>query len=942
MKLLLKLLLWLCILLVGIYAATPLWLPYAVVRQLPPGWQLENLDTGYWGFSGIDINELRVNGDIQAAGIELIASDIRFTYRGLKTEIGSLSLDLDLVAMEDRSADALTLKDLSLPVTQLTGKMPELSVLKLRMVLHHEISTVVTNPLVLDFQSIKLTPGADNSFHFLTDVSLAGSPGIYGRVDVDASANVLKTDIRFPASAGSPPWFELAFKQQGQTPNTTTQIQAVFDAAAADQEWLDSELVTMTGGTLKHVSGKLEARADFAGRELQALEQVSIAMEHLQAEFDDGSLNMNAEFVAIRDDEMVTITLPDFAEIQFQDGSGQLHELIMGVVPGLQRTSPLQTTAHAVVDAKSNFVIHTGKTYSVVFSGDANLEITSEASSFGLQTTDLKIQLEDFSRLDAATVNGLVTLNWVENTPFSFISDDLGLKAEKSSLTSAGHVQFSDQTLVYEQAGDFGIQLEGMQAKLQTGTAAEPAWLELNTAHYAMQGRLGIDLSMSEPDAPVNFYFDGPLTATNPVITVPGDEHTLPMTISADEMTLTAALTSSNGELVSSGSGTFINGQILPETTSATKTDITWQELDLINLAGNLSTKTQGFATELEGESWTGFDVDITYYLLNATDVNGSGTVIFDSGLEMPIVFEGNTQTERWNVSLPASRIKLSQLDSLLRVAHVEIPESIRLTDGYIEMQGDVKVGDEINAKMMISGYEMGASMLESSASEASFAFNATYGSTISAKGPVAVESVSLAGGIDVSHVRADLNLENTETLGLNDLHAELLDGELNLAKLRFAENRIEDTTIELMHIDLNRLLTFADIDGLEGTGSLDILLPAGSDEQGVHIRNGTFSSTGPGRLVYSQEGMAASNVGMQALENFHYKELSGTVDYQSDGDYQITVRLDGKNPDLYGGHPIAFNLNINGSLPEFFEALFMTGSFEESILKQMRSNYVE
>ena len=144
------------------------------------------------------------------------------------------------------------------------------------------------------------------------------------------------------------------------------------------------------------------------------------------------------------------------------------------------------------------------------------------------------------------------------------------------------------------------------------------------------------------------------------------------------------------------------------------------------------------------------------------------------------------------------------------------------------------------------------------------------------------------------------------------------------------------------MHIDLNRLLTFADIDGLEGTGSLDILLPAGSDEQGVHIRNGTFSSTGPGRLVYSQEGMAASNVGMQALENFHYKELSGTVDYQSDGDYQITVRLDGKNPDLYGGHPIAFNLNINGSLPEFFEALFMTGSFEESILKQMRSNYVE
>ena len=53
-----------------------------------------------------------------------------------------------------------------------------------------------------------------------------------------------------------------------------------------------------------------------------------------------------------------------------------------------------------------------------------------------------------------------------------------------------------------------------------------------------------------------------------------------------------------------------------------------------------------------------------------------------------------------------------------------------------------------------------------------------------------------------------------------------------------------------------------------------------------------------------------------------------------------INIHLDGKNPDLYGGHPIVFNLNINGSLPEFFEALFMTGSFEESILNQIRADY--
>ncbi len=64
---------------------------------------------------------------------------------------------------------------------------------------------------------------------------------------------------------------------------------------------------------------------------------------------------------------------------------------------------------------------------------------------------------------------------------------------------------------------------------------------------------------------------------------------------------------------------------------------------------------------------------------------------------------------------------------------------------------------------------------------------------------------------------------------------------------------------------------------------------------------------------------MAATNIGLQAMENFQYQDLSGTINYQADGTYRITIRLEGKNPDLYGGHPVVFNLNINGSLPAAF-----------------------
>jgi multicomponent Na+:H+ antiporter subunit E len=145
---------------------------------------------------------------------------------------------------------------------------------------------------------------------------------------------------------------------------------------------------------------------------------------------------------------------------------------------------------------------------------------------------------------------------------------------------------------------------------------------------------------------------------------------------------------------------------------------------------------------------------------------------------------------------------------------------------------------------------------------------------------------------------------------------------------LSYADGEIEDTAINLTHINLQKLFAFLDMEGLEGTGFIDFHLPAGSHGSAIHIIDGTFTSTGPGRLAYSKGNMASTNIGLLALDNFHYKELSGKIAYDSTGPYKITIHLDGSNPDLYNGYPVIFNLTINGSLPELFEAMFLTGSF--------------
>jgi hypothetical protein len=420
------------------------------------------------------------------------------------------------------------------------------------------------------------------------------------------------------------------------------------------------------------------------------------------------------------------------------------------------------------------------------------------------------------------------------------------------------------------------------------------------------------------------------------------EENSGPMTLMADRLDIQAQLSSIDGSLSSTGGGVITNGQIKPLDTSAGRVDISWQELDLVNFSGKLSTRTQGFRRELDGEVWTGFDLDLAYTMLNQTDITGAGTLSFDNGPELPIEFTGNMQAEQWDIVLPASRIQLSQLGSVMAVAHFELPESISLTDGYLDIEGkirsDAHAEDEIRASVMINGREIAASMLESHLQNASFTLDTSFDGVVSAEGPVSINNLALAGGIDVSNIHTVLHLINTDTFMLKNVHAELFDGQLDLSSLHFLENRIRDGTAELSHINLGRLLAFADIDGLNGSGFLDISLPTGSDQAGIFIKNGTFTSSEPGHLAYTREGVAGTNIGLQALENFQYQVLSGTVDYQSDGNYQISVRLEGQNPDLYGGHPIVFNLTINGSLPELFEALFITGSFEESILKEIRS----
>jgi hypothetical protein len=840
MKLLLKSFLILLVLLAGIYAATPLWLSYVLARQLPPGWQLEELQSGYPGLAGIKIDTLRVKGEFATAGLVVTSSDLRFDYEGPQTAIGRVALDVYLGAGSNWSTDTLTLDDLSLPVTKLAGQLPMLSVDQVRVAFHPAADpetgiNMPARPFLLDFNTFKLDPRADNSFHLASQVIIADSLQFTGQLDLDVSPALTTASIRFPGGTDLPPWLAVEIQQQYLPLITSTHVEAVVNADTANRDWLDSVMAAGSGRTFTQVSGRLEIQANFSGQDLQDIETLSLLSENLRLVSESGTLDFNANLLADREDGNIVISTPAPVKMQYQGETGWIDALFKTAVPGLQLTPRSGANVICELGTNSTILFSPGSSSVIRYSGDVKVDLVSSTQNMKLKSTGLRLETADFSRPESTTATGVIAVDWEVNAPIAYTSEDQQL--------------------------------------------------------------------------------------------------------TADTLSINAKVKAHNGQYFSTGGGKLMQAHFVPQAVSATEINLAWQELDLINLTGKLSTRTQGFITEFDNETWTGFDFDMNYTLLSQDAVSGAGTLIFALGPELPFEFAGNTKTERWNIKFLPATIKLAKIRKLLSVAHFKLPAAVKLTDGYIEVQGDVLVDGEITANMLIGGHEMGASMHESSARQASFAFNSGFDQTLRASGPLAIETVSLAGGVDLTHIKSELELESTERLELKNLSAEVFDGQLTLGSLQVVDNMIADTTVEFSHISLAKILAYVDVGGLEGTGFLDISLPVGSDQTGLRVRNGTFRSTVPGRLAYKIAGVAATNIGLQAMENFQYKDLSGTFNYQADGAYQMTIRLEGKNPDLYGGHPVIFNLTINGSLPAVFEAMFITGSFEEAILKELKSN---
>jgi hypothetical protein len=218
---------------------------------------------------------------------------------------------------------------------------------------------------------------------------------------------------------------------------------------------------------------------------------------------------------------------------------------------------------------------------------------------------------------------------------------------------------------------------------------------------------------------------------------------------------------------------------------------------------------------------------------------------------------------------------------------------------------------------------------------------------------PAAVTVASVQTGIEVANLAMSVSgawklSDRLPVMEIKDIQCDVFGGAATSpgARIDWAKppHRL---TFSLRNLDLARILSVEQQKGLQGSGILNGTLPVTVTAAGVTIDDGTLEAESPGGIIrYGSmpespklitEADSHLHLVAQALNNFHYTVLRVGVDYAESGLLDLSVRLEGRNPDLKKSPPIHFNLAVQEHVPTLLKTLRLVKDLEESIQKKYK-----
>jgi hypothetical protein len=178
--------------------------------------------------------------------------------------------------------------------------------------------------------------------------------------------------------------------------------------------------------------------------------------------------------------------------------------------------------------------------------------------------------------------------------------------------------------------------------------------------------------------------------------------------------------------------------------------------------------------------------------------------------------------------------------------------------------------------------------------------------------------------------------------LRIDRLQAGIADGKLAVEDAVLDPYAVTNTIVfQLEALDLGRVLAIASLEGVNGSGRLSGAIPVAVRSGAVAIRGGKLAAKGGVVQVRSPKVASLLSGGGQpvellldALGDFHYDELTVTVEKTFEGDAAVALHLAGQNPAVMNGQPFRINLNLTGNLDRLVASLLEIARLSDHVAR--------
>ncbi len=205
---------------------------------------------------------------------------------------------------------------------------------------------------------------------------------------------------------------------------------------------------------------------------------------------------------------------------------------------------------------------------------------------------------------------------------------------------------------------------------------------------------------------------------------------------------------------------------------------------------------------------------------------------------------------------------------------------------------------------------------------------------------PTVIRAQLLEVGIPIENVTAEIAPDaGAQTLHVSGLSMSALGGEIIARPFDYSlEEQSAVVMLQPESIQLQFIVSLAEFESVDITGSVSGLLPVNIRGNKVIIDGGKIESDEPGGVIRyrSPAGEEALDMDSQfgivtrALSNFQYESLLSDVDYSESGDLVLQMTIKGINPDMDPNQPVILNIGVENNIPQLMRSLLATRSIED------------